>query len=736
MNRGTESATRGTIGRRSGWAALWAFLILASSAAADDSLARYVPADVGLFVELRDGADLLRELLAPEVWITLAEAVGQPSRAEDVELWRAQIEQTLKMKPDQAIGVLLRGRAAFVGEGLGRTQDGVVLCRLVEKINVPDLLRIWNAVTREQAGETTIYDLAGNVGLAVHKQVLLFGDRSQRGGMFSRLARFREGAALNDDPLYAGLLARVPPDPQGLLFARLDSIAPAPTTGPATSISSSTASQPAAGEGAAAPAPASRPGRERTREARANLPGPLRDAHNVLFAMHRQSSLLHFTAVSDSAAPARPPRARAPLLTPRLPERSLAAMETTLDYPALLETLRGLPERNALRVAVELSGSGVLNDLAGALHGRTCIAVGWSAAERNPRNVPPMPAVALLLATSDAATAERQIGLMVNAAAVIYNAGAAQVGQPLLPPAALVELGGVEAHLLDLSEVVGPRSGEFFPEVHFCWALDGEVLILASHIDWLRQLVAARQARGPTLERVLRLPQKSVTDRAETLLVAQTTLISDLSALWLGYLERNEPRVLQEEYWRGRQPGPIRFGIDGSEDRDESKLRVRRVRPGSPCDGLVQPGDVILGVGGTRFSSDRPSRELREMIDRRPQARWVELMIERDGARLTRRIAVPFFYPIQPLRQLVGIGRVAARGIYFDEPPDRTAAVGYLTIELRDAKSPATDFGYSPASRPASRPAELAASQPASAAPRVQPVGATMQPATSPAPDP
>ena len=74
-------------------------------ARAEESLARHVPAEVGLFVEARGAGDLLTRFTDPQVWSTLAELAGQPARPEEVAEWRRRIRQTVKMEPEEAIRV-------------------------------------------------------------------------------------------------------------------------------------------------------------------------------------------------------------------------------------------------------------------------------------------------------------------------------------------------------------------------------------------------------------------------------------------------------------------------------------------------------------------------------------------------------------------------------------------------------------------------------------------------------
>ncbi|NUQ49296.1 MAG: hypothetical protein HUU27_05190, partial [Phycisphaerae bacterium] len=218
--------------RRPAACLLAAGLCLAVVAARGDeqSLSRHVPADIGLFAEARAAGDLLLPLIEPELWTALAEAIGQPSRPEDVRAWREQIAKTIKFDPDIAIRVLFSRRVAFIGEGLGRTQDAVVLCQPIEGARVEDLLRIWQAQPVAGPGaagdgrESQLYQLALNIGLVTKDGLLLFGDMRLPQGVFQKVAGFlREpkGRSLADDPTYRELLRRVPPEPDGVLFARL-----------------------------------------------------------------------------------------------------------------------------------------------------------------------------------------------------------------------------------------------------------------------------------------------------------------------------------------------------------------------------------------------------------------------------------------------------------------------------------------------------------------------------------
>ena len=196
--------------------------VTVAAAPADESLAHFVPADVGLFIEGRGLGGLLLPLTEPQAWLTLAELGGQPARIEETSRWRARLSQTVGMSPAEAIGNLLSKQFAFVGQGPRRAQDGVVLCR--PRTDIQALLRRWHAQPLPFAGRASVYRLPNRVGLAVPDGLLVFGDAGLTDGMFHRVLEFvdfrQEARSLADDPVFSALLGRVPRNPDAVLFAR------------------------------------------------------------------------------------------------------------------------------------------------------------------------------------------------------------------------------------------------------------------------------------------------------------------------------------------------------------------------------------------------------------------------------------------------------------------------------------------------------------------------------------
>lgn len=682
-----------------------AALLAAGAAYADNGFAGLVPADVGLFVELREADDLLVQLVEPQLWLTLAELAGQPASLRETEHWRQQVQQTLQLSPPDAIHALFSQRVAFVAEGLRNTQDAVVLCRPAGDRR--ELLRRWQARPLPTSGRTAVYRLPNNVGLAVHGDVLVFGDQVHE-GMFERVLAQLEGAEtppLADEPEYQRLLARAPSDPDGVLFVRLD--------------------QP--GSPAAASAPARSPVPE--------LRQLLRGSSNVLLVLHRASQTLHVSVVSDGPGATPPHEVSLMELAGRLPGSTLAVWAGHVDYPGLAQVITSLPERSIFRVAYQLQrGTGSMQRLLAAMNSATCVALGTAMPENRVLPAPPIPALAVLVAVRDAQAVATEWSHLFGTTLALYRLLALKVAQsPPLPPIESMRLEDADAEVLDLSLLVGAQPEQTpLGELHLCWALDDGVLIVASHVQWLREILSARHGHGPQLAGFLEASNRTALQRPETLIVGQTAALGDLGTFWLHYCERFAPGMLTEDWWRKYQPGDgeVRLGAQVTVDPERPRLLVRSVTPDSPADGILRPGDEIIGCNRRRFSTSQPVAEIHEGLAQRPHARWIDLLVERDRIVRVRRVPLPFVDPLEIVRRVSAIGRVAQRVVYVEEAPDEAGTRGYLTLELRTDPHPQFKFAPPPVSHPVSSPA----SPPGPAtSPATQPEG---PPPTQPAAEP
>jgi len=646
-----------------------ALLCVLGTARADETLARNVPGDVGLFVEARQADDLLIPLTEPRLWLTLAELAGQPGHLQETAQWSRRIEQTIGMKPTDAIHTLFSQRVAFVAAGLRETPDAVVLCR--PDTDTRELVRQWNARPLPTARRTSVYRLPNNIGVALHKDLLIFGDGASQ-GMFEEVLEHNEtttAASLASHADFRRLLGRVPPNPDGLLFARLQPLRDASGT----------------------------PVRQPLPSAAAALGLPImRGSRNVLLALHRDEHLLHFSAVGDATRSAPPHDGTLGRLVASLPEQTLLTWAGHVDYKQLKQAASTLPERSVFRIALNLhEHAGTIDQLTASLNSMTCIAIGAVFPQSREVPAPPVPAVAILIDTHGAAAAEAWSGLLDSTLAIYKLLALKLPGAPRLPAPEHILVAGLRGQRLDLSATLGPEPQKTaLGELELSWVLDGETLIIATHTDWLRQIIASRQERKGSLAPVLELGRRTLSSKPETVFVAQTGPVADLGNLWLRYFEQTAPHVLREDWWRTRQPGGthIRLGIQVTADAEARRLRVRSITKDSPADGFLQVDDVVLGCNRRRFATSQPVLEIRRGLAARPNARWIDLYIERDRVVHLRRIPLPFVDPVEILQRVIAGGKLVQRVVYFDDVADVTGPRGYLTLEMRTREAPLFDF--------------------------------------------
>ena len=662
---------------------------VALGARADESFARNVPADVGLFVEARGANDLLTSLTEPRIWTTLAELAGQPSRPEEVENWRERIRQTVQMNPDEAIRVLFSRGVAFVGEGPGHAEDAVVVCRPGPDITAENLLKKWQAQPLDGSSPGSVYRLYSNIGVVERDGLLYFGDLLPAQGLLRRMQSFSQRppeTSLADDAVFKALLGRVGPDPDGLFFARLTLAAPFLVPAPA-------GSQPAT-----QPTPP---------HVVRNLPGPFRGARNALVALHRQGPLLHFTAVGDGERTTN--AAAAPLrFVEKLPSRTLLAWESRVDYAQLAGALQGASAKGAVEAVFQLSEqTALIGRFAAALGDDTCVAVGAVFSKDRAPDAPPLPAAALLIEARDTAAVSAEFRRIADLCVAGYSVFALTRGVPPLPPIRETSIGAAPAFVLDLSPLLKPTAKHAIGEVQCCWMIHRDALIVASHEDWLRQIVDAREGGAEDLTEVVRLSRGKAGVHSAAAAIVQPGPISDLGQLWLDYLARVKPEVLEENWWRDRQPGGrgALLGVNVTAEPENRRLRIDGVNPNQPADTRLKPGDYIVGYDNRRFADEDMVAEIQRAVVERPNARWMELLVDRGGPVQQKRLPIPFLNPVEGLERLVAIGRVAQRAVYIDERAE-TNSRGFLTVELRQSESPLFNFARPTPIGSTSAPAE------------------------------
>ena len=197
----------------------------AAAAERDATLADFVPADTGFFVEIRELKQFRRtpEFLAVlrfvEAWATLQQA-GQPSMEE----WAASLERVFKDEPFTAIDNYLGYRAAAAAPGRKRLAEAVLIAEAPHREVLDAMLRRTGAKHLGALGDVNVYALpAAGMRLATKDKLFVLGPgRDGPARVFGRVVRQvgrpDPNGSLAKTRDFRAMLAKLPADPRAIFY--------------------------------------------------------------------------------------------------------------------------------------------------------------------------------------------------------------------------------------------------------------------------------------------------------------------------------------------------------------------------------------------------------------------------------------------------------------------------------------------------------------------------------------
>jgi hypothetical protein len=243
----------------------------------------------------------------------------------------------------------------------------------------------------------------------------------------------------------------------------------------------------------------------------------------------------------------------------------------------------------------------------------------------------------------------------------------------------------------------------FLATLEFTWIIWDRWLIIGTNTEVVRRLVGARRGEGPLLPSASLARQATEVVRAgatgQMLLVAQPRLLAGMLDSWVAYITARYPEMLQPQWWhqlqRRQRSMRVQLGVVPTARAVGAAVEVGQTLPNYPAFGVLQPGDLILGVNGRSLSADAPSSSLRQMLAAASESGQVRLRIRRGG--LDRDVTVKMpraeeglqsVEPIKLLQQAARFLRLFPTAVYAVWRPAPDLLKAHLELRFTAATQP------------------------------------------------
>ena len=583
---------------------------------------KWAPGDTRLFLEFRNLSQVRAIFRTRGIW----EAVQQLSTpASTTQPWQLHAERSLGMTPDQAIDELLGVRAALLAVDPARWQVGVVIAELPPQGDVRAVLRRWRAREDKTDGPVNRYTLPGGLGLAVRGRVLLFGPTADPDGLWDRSAALladRAGPTLAGRADVAALRADAPKEYSCLIYTSWTEAVTAddPRTNRLLCTANVTSEgidcelrgNVRPGEGAAA---------TWTPEELAKLPG------DAAFLWARSYAPVDF-------------------------QRWLAADDTPLTSLSAVLFHTFVAKQDDRRAMAKSLGPRVT----------------WVGDVRptRTRGEAVVPAVAVVCESRDAEALTQRIDSAMALITGFLDLVSGTLTTQEASPVQTEVIGKHTLHWLDWGRQLEKRlSLPAMNTVQPCWfAADGQ-WVMATTRTLAKRLLDARS------EPAARVRQKWLESFASKTPITDYFRIDGqkIAALiqgWDGYLSRTHPEVLNPTFWKEwadrRLEDRRRLGVTLKAAPDQSGAEVVDVEVGSPAEGRLESGDIIVEAAGRPAATSRPTQIVAEAFEQSRESGAFQLVYMRRGEQ--RSVVIPLpkmpsfaegFDPVGTLRRLASL---------------------------------------------------------------------------------
>lgn len=662
-------------------AALWGALLPATGWAQKPrgpvTLARSVPADARLFLELRDLQSFLNTRSGREFTELLAGLIPSPTTRPATQpalTWQQVLGEKLGLPNAKAAELLFTGRLALAADAWRSIDDAVLLSQPVDPAALESQLQALRIPAPPQA-KVRRYQLASGHELACDGRTVVTG----RFGGPTRLYVRTVALWLNDRPVslfdladYRERITALPVESHIVFYTGPGGVPP--STMPSGDLS---------------------------------MLWP--DIHSaaVGVVMNGTAVTVETSAkLARDTAPARPSDPPIDSLL-RVPDSTLVAWTSPIRYADDFKRIEAASPEGMIRFYLDVFQAGLPagtleSSLLRHLVGDTILMIGQEPMPVQPGDPPSepllLPVMAMAVETDDPDAVSAVLPHMAGNLLRLLNLQPLP-GGPLTVRETPLEPGGPVIRSVSLGRFFAPYTAcEFLRSLDISWVVADRWLVVATHSETVRQIVEVRRGGGRPMaatgiqQALARVRGKKGTPQIT--LIARPEAAGNMIVSWIRYIDRHHHDMLAPDWWERLRRRQLAEGVQlGIVPRTTTQpgVLVDRTLPGWPAHNRLKAGDRILSVDGRAVDQKRPGLSLRELMANRQKPDNVMLKVARAGQETVVSVPMPAGLisgpPIQPfavLADLADLLRVFSSASFVSWQPARDLVNARLELELAD----------------------------------------------------
>jgi hypothetical protein len=626
-------------------------------------LARFVPASATCFFTTAKLDEINRVLHRSRVCgllPLLEEWTSGPDRTFDL---RELLVQLIGEQRSIPIDELTNRELAAVAPSWSRLDQAVWLFRVPEEGLIDRWFPPGDRAQEDDTGQMRFFSVADDIIVCVRDDVLAMGRRSVGspflGETMALMASLR-GSTLENSAAFDQLTMSLPPQPLGMLYVAHN----------------------AAKEGSERPLSSLAPKPDQA------VVGFYHDANRLELALR--------TLPPQTARPVVADYAVEQLL--KLPRATSLAWATTMDPKQTFASTADNPSARAVSrylrlleglISPEQLESGLLESL-----GPNLLLV-WNP---NLRTHGAVPQVAVMIECANPQAVRDEAELVAGRILALLEAvdpGASRT-KPRIQTSRYFGTRIVQIPLGEYAARSNSGVVKLLGQATPCFAAIDRWFVFAMSPEHIHRILRSNNGLATCLNAVPEIRRACERYRpSRTLGVAQPGLAAGIIKRWLTDFDEGTASLLDPKWWQATE-APIkrklrRFGIGMKARQRPGVVVVAVVYPGTASDGLLKPGDRIVGVDRQLLAMDRPNADLRRRLRAAPIRPGPVLRVLRDDALIDVRLVIPDepevfvsdrWTPAGLLRDLAAPGDAVGLATFAAEPDCDDYYAAHLVLQL------------------------------------------------------